>query len=266
MQIDVWLPRHTLPFAAPSRPALLALPEPAPASAPPRPVVAAARIAAPAVAPVASVPPLPQPPVQHAAALKAVLQASPSSAPSAEGAGASSAAPPASAPGEAAASTPIPRFSLQLLRAGHCLLLVSLPTGEAFASRDPAYILLRDLLRAAGLVDSPQPLGEPIRWPMLRGRVSHFDQGAQAAHRYVQTVLQAQQEAAHTRCIWLIGEAARRFAGAPAVAEGHSALLDDLGRVWVLADLERLMEHPALKAELWQHMRRERHHWIFPDE
>ncbi|BCQ64847.1 hypothetical protein PBOI14_65970 [Pseudomonas sp. Boi14] len=70
---------------------------------------------------------------------------------------------------------PPPRFALQLLRAGRCLLLVELPTGEAFQSRDPAYLLLKDMLRAAGLPDSPQILAEPVRWPMLtRG---NLDQG-----------------------------------------------------------------------------------------
>jgi hypothetical protein len=33
---------------------------------------------------------------------------------------------------------------------------VELPTGEAFQSRDPAYLLLKDMLRAAGLPDAPQ--------------------------------------------------------------------------------------------------------------
>ena len=52
-------------------------------------------------------------------------------------------------PGEEAAAEPAkaieppPRFSLQLLRAGNVLLVVELPTGESFQSRDPAYILLR---------------------------------------------------------------------------------------------------------------------------
>ena len=62
---------------------------------------------------------------------------------------------------------PVPRFALQLYRAGNCLLLVELPTGEPFQSRDPAYLLLKDLLRAAGLPDAPQLLGEPVRWPLL---------------------------------------------------------------------------------------------------
>ncbi|MCL7462755.1 protein TonB [Pseudomonas sp. NW5] len=267
MQVDVWLPRQTLPFAAPSRPELLVLPAPVPvrpAAAPRRPVSATVP---PPKRPLSAV--STAPPAQQAAALKAALQAPPSATAETQRAAApvapveSQDTPPVT-PAPAAAL--IPRFSLQLLRAGACLLLVSLPTGEAFARRDPGYLLLRDLLRAAGLPDSPQPLGEPIRWPMLRGRVSHFDQGVEAAQRYVCTVLQAQQEATLTRGLWLIGAAARQFAGAPQVADGQSVRLDGLGTAWALPDLESLLERPALKGELWHHMRRERHRWIFPDE
>ncbi|MGA3802365.1 energy transducer TonB, partial [Pseudomonas fluorescens] len=39
---------------------------------------------------------------------------------------------------------PPPRFALQLLRAGRCLLLVELPTHESFQTRNPAYLLLKD--------------------------------------------------------------------------------------------------------------------------
>ena len=87
---------------------------------------------------------------------------------------------------------PPPRFALQLLRAGRCLLLVELPTGEAFQSRDPAYLLLKDMLRAAGLPDSPQIIGEPVRWPLLvRG---NMDQGPQAALEFVQSFVAARLE------------------------------------------------------------------------
>ena len=47
MQVVSWLPRSELPFAAPSRPELLALPEPE-VEAPPAPVVEAKAPAAPA--------------------------------------------------------------------------------------------------------------------------------------------------------------------------------------------------------------------------
>jgi hypothetical protein len=77
-----------------------------------------------------------------------------------------------------------PRFALQLLRAGSCLLLVELATGEPFQSRDPSYLLLKDMLRAAGLPDAPQIIGEPVRWPLLvRG---NMDQGPDAARDFVQ--------------------------------------------------------------------------------
>ena len=60
------------------------------------------------------------------------------------------------APVAKAAVVPPPRFALQLLRAGRCLLLVELPTGERFQTRDPAYMLLKDMLRAAGLPAHPK--------------------------------------------------------------------------------------------------------------
>src|SRR5690606_22241344 len=108
---------------------------------------------------------------------------------------------------------PLPRFSLQLLRAGSVLLVVELPTGESFQSRDPAYILLKDLLRAARLPDKPQQVGdgEPIRWPLLHK--GSLDQGADAARDYVQGVMVAELENMGCDCIWLIGLPALRHAG-----------------------------------------------------
>jgi hypothetical protein len=108
---------------------------------------------------------------------------------------------------------PPPRFSLQLMRAGNVLLVVELPTGESFQSRDPAYILLKDLLRAARLPDKPQQVGdgEPIRWPLLNK--GSLDQGGEAARDYVQGVMAAELENMGCDCIWLIGRPALRFAG-----------------------------------------------------
>lgn len=223
MQIDVWLPRQALPFAAPSRPELLALPEPR------------------SEAPACKVLPLP---------------ARPSVGPAPE----PSRAP---APAPAAAREAPPRFALQLLRAGACLLLVELPSGEPFASRDPAYRLLKDLLRAAQLPDSPQPLGEPIRWPMLRGNPVSFDQGPEAARLYVRTVLQGQLEQAPAPCLWLVGEAAARFAASrdAQASEPDDLGLGALGQAWRLPGLEHLMTTPALKAALWDSMRRTMRCW-----
>ena len=249
MQIDVWLPRQALPFAAPSRPELLVLPEPLPE--PPRPLPARPQAARPAQ-PVASEVPAAAPPAETARRIPL-----PAVAPR-----------PRETPPVRAVATPPPplreappRFALQVLRAGTCLLLCELPTGEVFASRDPAYLLLRDLLRAAGLPDSPQPLGEPIRWPMLRGNGAHFDQGPQAARLYVQTVLQSRLDEAPARCLWLIGDAAQRFAAEKAAPAGEDAELDGLGLAWSLPGLDRLMEAPPLKAGLWHSMRRIRRRW-----
>ncbi|SFP31963.1 hypothetical protein SAMN05216229_101467 [Geopseudomonas sagittaria] len=251
MQVTTWLPRTVLPFAAPSRAALLALPaadaepqrrqRPAPVGAAPAEVAAS-----PAQNPVAKKPLAPRKiavlPVKPVAAKAAVPVV---------------ATPPLV---EVRREAP-PRFVLQVLRAGNCLLLVELPTGEGFASRDPAYRLLKDLLHAARLPDSPRPLGEPIRWPLLRGN-REFDQGPAAARDYVRAVLQGQLEQEAAACIWLIGTPAVRFAGEEdELAVCREISLGGLGTAWTLPGLEQLMEAPALKAELWQSMRRAMRRW-----
>jgi hypothetical protein len=156
---------------------------------------------------------------------------------------------------------PPPRFSLQLLRAGNCALLVELPNGEAFTSRDPAYLLLRDLLRAAGLPDSPQAIGAPVRWPVLaRGSL---EQGPQAALEYVQSFVAARlEEQGGCACLWLLGLPAIRFAGeSDAEAYNRELQIDGLGSAWAVPGLELLMEEPHRKAELWQAMRRLMPRW-----
>ena len=253
MQVTTWLPRTVLPFAAPSRAALLALPttEAEPLRRP-RPVPAAEQsTAAEAVGSLAATP-APEKPLAPRKIAVLPVKAAPAKATA-----------PAVAPQPLAEvrREPPPRFVLQVLRAGNCVLLVELPTGEAFASRDPAYRLLKDLLHAAGLPDSPRPLGEPIRWPMLRGN-AHIDQGPAAARDYVRAVLQGQLEQEAAACIWLIGTPAVRFAGEEdELAVCREINLDGLGSAWTLPGLEQLMEAPALKAELWQSMRRAMRRW-----
>jgi len=157
---------------------------------------------------------------------------------------------------------PPPRFSLQLLRAGNVLLVVELPTGESFQSRDPAYILLKDLLRAARLPDKPQQVGdgEPIRWPLLHK--GSLDQGAEAARDYVQGVMAAELEQMGCDCIWLIGRPALRFAGEVDVDNCYREVaVEGLGRALAMPGLEELMEQPAAKAELWKAMRRSMPRW-----
>lgn len=247
MQVATWLPRAELPFAAPSRQELLAPPpaeEPQPARAE-APLAAVETVReAPAERPRIEIPrPAAQP---RQAAVETPV-----------------AAPEAVEEKPARVNVPPPRFALQLLRAGDCALLVELPTGEPFQSRDPAYILLKDLLRAAGLPDSPQLLGEPVRWPLLvRG---NMDQGPQAALEFVQSFVAARLEEQPSTCLWLVGLPAIRFAGE---ADEHSynreLQIDGLGACWALPGLELLMEEPTRKRELWQAMRRVRQRWLAP--
>ncbi len=243
MQVVNWLPRTELPFAAPSRPELMEMPEPlvvapvVPASAP-----APAAVAAPVMAPTERVKiEVPRPSLASTRTNAKVEE---------------DAAP------VVAKSVPVPppRFSLQLLRAGRCLLLVELPTGETFQTRDPAYLLLKDMLRAAGLPDSPQIIGEPVRWPLLaRGTM---DQGPEAARDFVQGFLSARLEDAPCVCVWLIGLPAVRFAGeANAESFNRELQVEGLGSVWALPGLELLMEEPQRKADVWQAMRRLMARW-----
>lgn len=235
MQIECWLPRVQLPFAARSELEVLEVQTDTVEVETVAPVPSKAAVAAEAVTVAQRIrPELPRP----AAEVKPTL-----------------------APQEAEevrlparAIEPPPRFSLQLMRAGDCLLLVELPNGEAFQRRDPAYVLLRDLLRAACLPDSPQLVGdgEPIRWPLLKS--SALEQGPDAARDYVQAVVAG---VGPSSCLWLIGLSAIRFAGERDESAYNQVFsVEELGRVWALPGLELLMEEPARKAPLWQAMRR----------
>ncbi|MFI8747098.1 energy transducer TonB [Pseudomonas sp. NPDC077186] len=245
MQVASWLPRTVLPFAAPSRPELLEPPQAeVEAEMPVEPV------AAPTVAREVAPAPVERPKIEVPR---------PGAQPRQAAAVVEEPAPVEEKPARVAA--PPPRFALQLLRAGDCALLVELPTGEPFQSRDPAYILLKDLLRAAGLPDSPQLLGEPVRWPLLvRG---NLDQGPQAALEFVQSFVAARLEEQPSTCLWLVGLPAIRFAGE---GDEHSynreLQIDGLGACWALPGLELLMEEPARKRELWQAMQRVRRRWL----
>ncbi|MBZ5755291.1 energy transducer TonB [Pseudomonas sp. S5(2021)] len=244
MQVAVWLPRTELPFAAPSRVELLRLPaEPEPAVAEPEIVEQ--------VKPLVPPPAAPQPP-RPRIAMPEPKQAAPAVVAEVE----------ASAVEPARAVEPPPRFALQLLRAGNVLLLIELPTGEPFQSRDPAYILLKDLLRAAQLPDSPQQVGdgEPIRWPLLhRGSL---DQGGAAARDYVQGVLIGELEQMGCDCIWLVGLPALRYAGeVDDTALYRELAIEGIGQALALPGLEQLMEEPASKAQLWRALRRSKARW-----
>ena len=240
MQVDSWVACRVLPHAAPSNPALwLPIPTVLPERSP---------------APLATRPPEP------AASLPRAELPRPQLRPQARPASVTPAEPPP-APKPVTRSSELPRFSQQLLRAGQCLLLVELPTGETFQGRDPAYLLLRDLLRAAGLPDSPQLVGEPVRWPLLQA--GSLDQGPEMAREFVQSFVAARlEEQEPCACLWLMGPSALRFAGdlepGAFLRELHH---ETLGPAWTLPGLDQLLEQPALKAELWRSMRRVMRRW-----
>jgi hypothetical protein len=247
MQVASWLPRTVLPFAAPSRPELLE---------PPRAEIEVEASGEPvAAAPAVARETMPAPAAERAR----IEVPRPAAPPRQAAAVVEEPAPVEEKPARVAA--PPPRFALQLLRAGDCALLVELPTGEPFQSRDPAYILLKDLLRAAGLPDSPQLLGEPVRWPLLvRG---NLDQGPQAALEFVQSFVAARLEEQPSTCLWLVGLPAIRFAGeGDAQSYNRELQIEGLGACWALPGLELLMEEPARKRELWQAMQRVRQRWL----
>lgn len=240
MQVDCWLPRLSLPFAAPSRPDCLAEVVAAPSLTPPRPASAAPEPALPGEV-------LARLPLRRPAPVARAPLETPDS--------------PPEVPVEPVARPVTPRFTLQLYRAGVCLLLVELPTGEPFQRRDPSYLLLKDLLRAAGLPDSPQLLGEPLRWPLLNSR--DFDQGPQAARAVIEDLLYAQRERGEQwACLWLLGLPALRYA-AGADSQDYLRELDlaQLGRAWALPGLELLIDEPQRKAALWQAMQGVQARW-----
>ncbi|WP_406820846.1 energy transducer TonB [Pseudomonas sp. KnCO4] len=244
MQVVHWLPRAELPFAAPSRPELLlpvapvenldfeTRPTPAANETPAAPQARAGERPKIEIPRPASVP---KPAAKAAEAEEPVAATRP-------------------------APVPPPRFSLQLLRAGSCLLLVELATGQPFQSRDPSYLLLKDMLRAAGLPDAPQIIGEPVRWPLLvRG---NLDQGPEAARDFVQGFVQARLEDAPCACLWLVGLPALRFAAnADSDAYYQTLTLDGLGDAWALPGLELLMDEPQRKADVWKAMRQLMARW-----
>lgn len=266
MQIDVWLPRTALPHAAPSRPAVLealalpplqcALPQQERRSAPARPPASPVAVDKAAATPASAASAVPaRAPVSPAARLAQVLPIRPAQLKSETTAAQPKAERPA-APAATPRNEPPPRFSLQLLRAGHCLLVVQLPTGAPLGQRDPASRLLSDLLRAAGLPPEPQPCAAPLRWPLLRSSSGHFDQGPQGARDFVHTLLLAQLELQPARVVWLVGDAADRFSG----VDGANHL-PGAGFVWRLPGLDELMEQPGRKRGLWQDMQRVMARW-----
>lgn len=265
MQVANWLPRVELPFAAPSRPELLQ-----PLSAPELEPAPAPEVAASVAKAVAEDAPAYQaPPEQIAVAPPAGRPKIEVPRPAPQGRMAKTEAVESETEATLSAQPqPVapPRFALQLLRAGACAVLVELPNGEPLQGRDPAYLLLKDLLRAAGLPDSPQLIGEPVRWPLLvRGQM---DQGPEAARDFLQTFVAARlEEQAPCSCLWLVGLPAIRFAGEGDEQSYNRELqIEGLGAAWALPGLELLMDEPERKRSLWQAMQRVRARWLNSSE
>ena len=262
MQVVSWLPRAELPFAAPAR--LEAEPEPL-LHAPLEVAEAAPQAYAEQMAPTAEKTATPIAAVTTAVVtalddVRATLDQA--RAPANRSTPVQPESPVVFVDPESIKPTQsVPRFSLQLLRAGDCLVLVELPNGEAFQSRDPGYLLLKDLLRAAGLPNSPQQLGEPIRWPLLAS--SNLDQGPQAAREFIQGFLAARlEEGPACACLWLVGLSAVRYAGEMDEDMFNRELqIEGLGPAWALPGLELLMDEPQRKAPLWQAMQRVMQRW-----
>jgi len=164
---------------------------------------------------------------------------------------------------------PIPRFALQLLRADNCLVLVDLPTGEPFQSRDPDYQLLKDMLRAAGLTDKPSFMrqGAPITWPLLlAGNLMH-EQNATAARACVRDLLSVELSSEPAVCIWLLGQHAVRFANAADDAPLYALQpLSAETQMWSLPSLEAVLEQPLLKRDIWRSMCAQRSLWQVQDD
>lgn len=241
MQIEVWLPRTALPAAAPERiqaEALMQTPAPEPQR---RPVFEPPPLAhVPEVEAFDPVPPA-RPPQQVIELPRPVEPVVPEPL------------------GE------IPQFAIQLLRAGDCLIVADLAVPEGFQERDPAYRLLKDLLRAARLPSKPQFLvqGQPILWPMLR--TDFIPQNHEAARLYVQEVLRLQYEQNSYRGLWLLGPNAIRFATSIDSQPEQPELqqLASWGFALLLPSLELLMERPDLKPLVWRQIYRHTSYWMF---
>ncbi len=264
MGLDVWLPRQNLPFAPACAPLLLDwLPQQKQATPDARPKKTASAASPPAAASV----------TEAVAADKAEVRASLEQVRQTLGQQATkeivpAQAAPVSGNGEeqAAAAPQIPRFSLQLLRSGSCLLLADLPLGEAFQSSDPDFQLLGDLVRAAGLPQAPQFLrqGEPIRWPLLTTGQLAGNQDEAAARACVRDLLEYEASHASASFVWLLGPRAVAFANQSEEAEADLFSLTAYQsgiRFWNLPSLEQLMTRRVLKPQLWQHMQNLMAHW-----
>lgn len=149
-----------------------------------------------------------------------------------------------------------PSFSLQLMHVGNCLLLIELPTTNAFQAKDPVYQLLRNILFAAKLPVSPQPLGEPIQWPLFKQ--SSIAQGKKEAQEFLQSfIITYKEQFIDTRCLWLIGLSSIRYAiDFNETNYFESPIIEPYGQTLLSPSLDTLIKSPSSKASLWQSLRK----------
>lgn len=266
MQIESWLPRHSLPFAAASNPALLAFVEqPVALPEPPQPTAKSANSSA-------SSTPQTVPQASDAASQNVVNNLLSQLAPTKpSGLTDSLVAEPKPVlpvaepqPVEAATEQEVPHFNLQVMRAENCLLLIDLRIAEGYQQSDPDYRLLRDLIRAGGIQQPPtlEHAGAPIQWPMLQRGQLASDQSATVARETVQYLLGLELQRQPAACIWLIGRLAMRFAADMEQADYYQTqAVEGLGQVWAIPSLELLIEQPQRKAEVWRSMQQHWHLW-----
>lgn len=155
----------------------------------------------------------------------------------------------------------IPHFSLQLMQAGHCLLLIERSAAMPFQIKDPAYQLLRNILYAAKLPDTPQPLGDLIQWPLFKQ--STIPQGKLEAQEFLQSFIMTYKEQfTDTRCLWLMGSSSVCYAADFNESNYfESPMIEPYGQLLLSPSLDMLMTTPTLKASLWHSIRKLIHLW-----
>ncbi len=147
----------------------------------------------------------------------------------------------------------IPRFALQFFKSADCLQVVALTQSKAIHRQTVAYELLCKLLQAWRDLPAPERLADPIRWPLPGLREA--DNLADSAQDYVQQIVRTQQTEAQCSELWLVGQAAWRFAGGVELAsEQCGQHLTTLGSALLVPGLDELISNRQLKGRLWQAM------------
>ncbi|MEH6493780.1 hypothetical protein [Halopseudomonas sp.] len=250
MGVTNWVPRQALsgvPSRQPYSLPVVAEQTAAPVEATPR-TVPAAHSALPDIAP-------PAPAVARAAAVVQQLRA-----------GKMPDVPaPVAQPQAAEVVTPngpaIEPFYLQLWLSGPCALLTEAPE-PGMESATPAFLLLQDILCAAGLPSRPRLLVD-FRWPLSRN--PQLDRSAAAAHRGLLAFMQGRLEEHECVSLGCFGPATGLLVESDLSAvgqlSGREVALDNLPAAWFAPDLEVLLRSPARKAALWAQLRRVKSRW-----